>query len=101
MAQIATFGRMKARAAIRDVGRAKGVELNQVDRIAKLIPAIPGKPVTIQDVLTEGHEFYNPELVELYGQEAWVHRFAGHVHEARRGGAPFQCARSGGDRGRP
>ena len=60
------LGRMKARAAIRDVGRAKGIELAKVDRIAKLIPAIPGKPVTIQDVLTEGHEFYNPELVELY-----------------------------------
>ncbi|MEX1019040.1 MAG: DNA polymerase III subunit alpha, partial [Litorilinea sp.] len=72
VAQIATFGRMKARAAIRDVGRAKGVELFQVDRIAKLIPAIPGKPVTIQDVLTEGHEFYNPELVELYQKESWV-----------------------------
>ncbi len=72
VAQIVTFGRMKARAAIRDVGRAKGIELKQVDRIAKLIPAIPGKPVTIQDVLTEGHEFYNPELVELYQQHEWV-----------------------------
>ncbi|RIK34246.1 MAG: hypothetical protein DCC55_33440 [Chloroflexi bacterium] len=65
VAQIATMNRMKARAAIRDVGRAKGIQLSQVDRIAKLIPAIPGKPATIQDVLTEGHEFYNPELVEL------------------------------------
>ena len=54
VAQIATFGRMKARAAIRDVGRAKDIELSTVDRIAKLIPAIPGKPVTIQDVLTQG-----------------------------------------------
>ena len=72
VAQIVTFGRMKARAAIRDVGRASDVSLDQVDRIAKLIPAIPGKPVTIQDVLTEGHEFYNPELVELYEKETWV-----------------------------
>ncbi len=72
VAQIVTFGRMKARAAIRDVGRASDVPLDQVDRIAKLIPAIPGKPVTIQDVLTEGHEFYNPELVELYRKEKWV-----------------------------
>ncbi len=72
VAQIVTFGRMKARAAIRDVGRASDVSLDQVDRIAKLIPAIPGKPVTIQDVLTEGHEFYNPELVELYRKEKWV-----------------------------
>ncbi|HXF61637.1 MAG TPA: DNA polymerase III subunit alpha [Caldilineaceae bacterium] len=72
VAQIATFGRMKARAAVRDVGRAKGIELAQVDRIAKLIPAIPGKPVTIQEVLTEGHEFYSPELASLYQQEAWA-----------------------------
>ena len=62
VAQIVTFGRMKARAALRDVGRAKGIDLKLVDKIAKLIPAIPGKPVTIQDVLTEGHEFYSPEL---------------------------------------
>jgi DNA polymerase-3 subunit alpha len=72
VAQIVTFGRMKARAAIRDVGRAKDVSLDQVDRIAKMIPAIPGKPVTIQNVLTEGHEFYNPELVEIYRKESWV-----------------------------
>ncbi len=72
VAQIATMNRMKARAAIRDVGRAKGIELAQVDRIAKLIPAIPGKPVTIQDVLTEGHEFYNPELVELVKRDPTV-----------------------------
>jgi DNA polymerase III subunit alpha len=63
---------MKARAAIRDVGRAKDVPLDQVDRLAKLIPAIPGKPVTIQDVLTEGHEFYDQELMELYTKESWV-----------------------------
>ncbi|RIK41451.1 MAG: hypothetical protein DCC57_18900, partial [Chloroflexi bacterium] len=72
VAQIATFGRMKARAAVRDVGRAKGIELSRVDRIAKLIPAIPGKPVTIQDCLTEGHEFYSPDLVALYQGESWA-----------------------------
>ncbi|MCC6169757.1 MAG: DNA polymerase III subunit alpha [Caldilineaceae bacterium] len=72
VAQIATFGRMKARAAVRDVGRAKGIELPMVDRIAKLIPAIPGKPATIQDCLTEGHEFYSPDLVGLYQGESWA-----------------------------
>ena len=65
VAQIVTFGRMKARAAIRDVGRVKDIPLHQVDRVAKLIPAISGKPVTIQDVLTEGNEFYSAELVDL------------------------------------
>ncbi|MBW7884807.1 MAG: DNA polymerase III subunit alpha [Caldilineaceae bacterium] len=72
VAQIATFNRMKAKAAVRDVGRAQGIELALVDRIAKLIPGIPGKPVTIQDCLTEGHEFYNAELAQLYNSEGWV-----------------------------
>lgn len=72
VAQIATFNRMKAKAAVRDVGRAQGIDLALVDRIAKLIPGIPGKPVTIQDCLTEGHEFYSQELVELYTKEQWV-----------------------------
>ncbi len=71
VAQIATFGRMKARAAIRDVGRAQDISLGKVDRIAKMIPGIPGKPVTIQDVLSKEHEFYNPELVELYEKNDW------------------------------
>jgi DNA polymerase-3 subunit alpha len=72
VAQIATFNRMKAKAAVRDVGRAQGIELSKVDYIAKLIPGIPGKPVTIQDCLTEGHEFYSQELVDLYNKEEWV-----------------------------
>ncbi|MFO7919144.1 MAG: DNA polymerase III subunit alpha, partial [Anaerolineae bacterium] len=41
-AQIATFGTMAARGAIRDVGRALGVPLPEVDQIAKLIPSGPG-----------------------------------------------------------
>ena len=38
VAQIATFGTMKARAVIRDVGRVMGLAYNAVDRVAKLIP---------------------------------------------------------------
>ena len=71
VAQIVTFGRMKARAAIRDVGRAQDISLDDVDRIAKMIPAMPGKPATIQDVLTEGNEFYEPELEGLYKKDGW------------------------------
>ena len=71
VAQIATFGRMKARAAIRDVGRAQDISLDDVDRIAKMIPAMPGSPATIQDVLTEDNEFYDPELKELYSRDGW------------------------------
>ena len=42
VAQIVTFGTMAARAAIRDAGRALGVPLPDVDRIAKLFPSGPG-----------------------------------------------------------
>jgi DNA polymerase-3 subunit alpha len=72
VAQIVAFGRMKARAAVRDVGRAMDVPLTDVDTLAKMIPAIPGKPVTIQDVLTPGREFYLGELRERYDKEDWV-----------------------------
>ncbi|MCY3904127.1 MAG: DNA polymerase III subunit alpha [Caldilineaceae bacterium] len=71
VAQIATFGRMKARAAIRDVGRAQDISLDDVDRIAKMIPATPGKPTTIQDVLTKDNEAFEPELKELYEKNGW------------------------------
>jgi len=40
VAQIITFGKMQARAVIRDVGRALGVSLKEVDGIAKLVPEV-------------------------------------------------------------
>jgi DNA polymerase III subunit alpha len=42
VAQIITFSTMAARAAIRDAGRVFGLPYSQVDKIAKLIPEIPG-----------------------------------------------------------
>jgi DNA polymerase III subunit alpha len=39
VAQIATFGTLKAKAAIKDVGRALGISYAETDRIAQLIPA--------------------------------------------------------------
>ncbi len=42
VAQIVTFGTMAARAAIRDAGRALGVPLTDVDKVAKLVPSGPG-----------------------------------------------------------
>ncbi|MGD2050377.1 MAG: DNA polymerase III subunit alpha, partial [Chloroflexota bacterium] len=73
VAQIITFGTMGARAAIRDVGRALDVPLPEVDEIAKLIPAIPGKPVTIKNVLSEGDEFFRADLVKRYQEDDQVH----------------------------
>ncbi len=50
VAQIVTFGTMAARAAVRDAGRALGVPLSEVDRVAKLIPSGPGG-LTIEQAL--------------------------------------------------
>jgi DNA polymerase-3 subunit alpha len=59
VAQIITFGTMKARAAVRDVGRVKDIPIQEVDQVAKLIPNIPGKPVGIEQALDEVTEFKN------------------------------------------
>lgn len=72
VAQIITFGTLGARAAVRDVGRALDVSLSEVDAIAKLIPAVPGKPCSIDDVLDNKHEFYTRELAERYDNEERV-----------------------------
>ena len=53
VAQIITFGTMKARAAIRDVGRALNVPLFKVDKLAKLIPQF----YTIDRAIKEISEF--------------------------------------------
>ncbi|MBL0730841.1 DNA polymerase III subunit alpha [Piscinibacter sp. HJYY11] len=47
VSQIATFGTMAAKAALRDVGRVLGMGYGHVDGIAKLVPAPPGKTVTL------------------------------------------------------
>ena len=48
VAQIITFGSLQAKAAIRDVGRVLEMPYGQVDKIAKLIPFVPSKPIKIQ-----------------------------------------------------
>ncbi|MEO6408300.1 MAG: DNA polymerase III subunit alpha, partial [Burkholderiaceae bacterium] len=50
VSQIATFGTMAAKAALRDVGRVLGMGYGHVDSIAKLVPAPPGKHVTLARV---------------------------------------------------
>lgn len=63
--QIATFGTMAARGAIRDVGRALDIPLPEVDHVAKLIPFGPKK--TIKNGLEEV-----PELATLYETEPHI-----------------------------
>lgn len=69
VAAIITFGKLKARAAVRDVGRVLDVPLNEVDRVAKLIPNIPGKPVTIAEALETVPEFEKEYKSKAYVKE--------------------------------
>ncbi len=64
VAQIATFGTMAAKAAVRDIGRVLDLSFNFVDGIAKLIPFKPGKLVTIDDARKE-----EPVLAERESKE--------------------------------
>lgn len=65
--QIITFGTLGARAAVRDVGRALDVPLSEVDRVARLIPNQPGKPVTIAQALE-----MEPELKAIYDTTPYI-----------------------------
>ncbi len=64
VAQIITFGTMAARGAVRDVGRALGIPYNEVDRVAKLIPMMPTKHISIEDAIN-----MIPDLKTLYNSE--------------------------------
>ena len=57
VSQIITFGKLKAKAVLRDVGRALGVPLPEVDEIAKMVPE--GPKVTLQQALDDV-----PEILE-------------------------------------
>jgi DNA polymerase-3 subunit alpha len=65
VSQIVTFGTMAAKAAIRDAGRVLGVDLRDVDRIAKKIPVAPG--TELKTALED------PDLLAIRGEDA---RFA-------------------------
>lgn len=51
VAQIITFGKLQARAVLRDVGRVLQMPYNQVDRICKLVPNNPAAPVTLEQAI--------------------------------------------------
>ena len=59
VAQIATFGTMAARGAIRDVGRALNFSFAETDVVAKLVPTTPH--ITLKEALE-----VSPKLKELY-----------------------------------
>src|SRR5579883_1221559 len=53
VAQIITFGKLQARAVLRDVGRVLGLPYGQVDRLCKLVPNNPAHPVTLTQAIAQ------------------------------------------------
>ena len=66
VAQIITFGTLKARAAIRDVGRVLGVPLGEVDKVCKLVG--DGLAMTLEKALQQ-----EPDLKSLYDDSPTHH----------------------------
>ena len=57
VAQIITFGKLKARAVLKDTGRVLQMSYGQVDRLAKLVPNHPTDPWTLERSLNGVAEF--------------------------------------------
>ncbi len=53
VAQIITFGKLQARAVIRDVGRVLELPYSQVDSLCRLIPNNPANPMTLHDAVNQ------------------------------------------------
>lgn len=88
--QICTFGTMKARAAVRDIGRVMGMPYSKVDMISKTIPeGSQGFPMTLKKALETTPELQkmkdsDPEVNTLLGMAQKVEGNARHlsVHAA-------------------
>ena len=70
VAQIITFGKLKARAVLRDTGRILQMSYGQVDRLTKMVPNHPTDPWTLPRALNGVSEFkreydVDPEVKRL------------------------------------
>ncbi|EGY27661.1 DNA polymerase III, alpha subunit [Desulfovibrio sp. A2] len=67
VAQITTFGKMKAKAVVRDVGRALGMTFPETDRIAKLVPE--DLKMTVKKAIDA-----EPDLAALYKTDPQIRK---------------------------
>ncbi|MEO1608430.1 MAG: DNA polymerase III subunit alpha [Pseudomonadota bacterium] len=67
VAQIITHGKLQARAVLRDVGRVLQMPYGQVDKLCKLVPNNPAKPVTLPQAINE-----EPRLQQARDEEPIV-----------------------------
>src|SRR5688500_92037 len=63
--QIVTFGTLKSRAAVKDVGRVLGFTPVETDALTKLIPNQPNYSLTVKEAVEQ-----IPEIRKLYGADA-------------------------------
>jgi DNA polymerase-3 subunit alpha len=76
VSQIATFGTLASKAALRDVGRVLGMGYGHVDSVAKLVPGLPGKTYTLAHVPEDPKDidssviYVRKEVPELEQREA-------------------------------
>ena len=57
VAHIITFGKLKARMVLRDVGRVIGLPYGHVDKICKMVPFDPSRPLTLQESIDREPRF--------------------------------------------
>ena len=57
VAHIITFGKLKARMVLRDVGRVLGLSYGHVDRICKMVPFDPSRPLTLLESINREPRF--------------------------------------------
>ncbi len=69
VAHIITFGKLKARMVIRDVGRVLGLPYGFIDSICKMIPFDPSRPMTLQECIN-----IEPRLQNLIKEDKRVDR---------------------------
>ena len=70
MAHIITFGKLKARMALRDIGRVIGLPYGHVDKICKMVPFDPSRPLSLQESIArepriKEEENNNPKVKKL------------------------------------
>ena len=57
VAHIITFGKLKARMVLRDVGRVLGLSYGHVDKICKMVPFDPSRPLTLKESIDREPRF--------------------------------------------
>ncbi len=70
VAHIITFGKLKARMALRDIGRVLGLPYGHVDKLCKMIPFDPSRPLTLKESIAREpriaeEEKRNPKVKKL------------------------------------